>query len=434
MLDNNNNKNNNYLNQNDNYESEKNINNYPHNEFNNQYSSNYSNYQNQTPNYQYIIKEPKKTSPKKKIIGFAAIVIALCFVFSFAGTMIGNYLSPQNSQINTQQPTNPQSFSGIIPTTSSSGSNLTIEQVAEIGSKSVVEITTESITTANRMQQYVSTGAGSGVIISEDGYIVTNDHVIEDSTKITVTLKDGKQYPATLVGTDPKTDIAVIKINEKSLTPATFGSSSYLKVGQEAIAIGNPLGQLGGTVTNGIISALDREIIIDGKVMNLLQTNAAINPGNSGGGLFNIKGELVGVVNSKSSGSDVEGLGFAIPVDTAKTIIENLIEFGYVQGRVELGISLVDIQDTLSAMMYRVSGTGVYIMSVEDNSSAKLAGLLSGDRIISIDDIKIETSTDITTILDKHSVGDEIKIGIERNGKKGTTTITLQEHKEGSSL
>lgn len=399
------------------------------------YSNDYAS--NVNSHYPYMESKPKKAKSNKKFLGFAAAVVSLSFVFSLMGTALGNSLFPQNTPIVTAQEqdtsaTEPKQEESIIKTAVSDGEALTVEQVAELASKSVVEITTESLTTGNRMQQYVSTGAGSGVIISADGYIVTNNHVIADSTKITVTLKDGTQHQATLVGTDPKTDIAVIKITATGLSPATLGSSSSLKVGQEAIAIGNPLGQLGGTVTTGIISALDREITIDGEVMNLLQTNAAINPGNSGGGLFNNKGELIGVVNAKSSGSDVEGLGFAIPVDTAKPIIESLIKNGYVEGRVELGLSLMDIEDELTAMMYRVNSTGVYVLSVEPSSSAANAGLQAGDKIITFDNAQIKSSTEIAALLDKHAVGDQIAVTVERGGRQGSVTITLQEQKIGT--
>lgn len=173
----------------------------------------------------------------------------------------------------------------------------------------MVEITTESVQTGSYFNQYVATGAGSGVIISADGYIVTNDHVISGANSIAVRLHDGTTLDAALVATDAKTDLAVIRVQAQGLIPATLGTSADLVVGQPVVAIGNPLGRLGGTVTDGIISAKDRVISIDGEHMTLLQTNAAVNPGNSGGGLFDAQARLVGVVNSKSSGSDVEGLG-----------------------------------------------------------------------------------------------------------------------------
>lgn len=390
------------------------------------------------PNYPYmeVAAKPIKEKKSKRKYAFAAGVISLAFVFSFLGSSLGNTLTTGETiydeslaggtQQTTQQDKN--EGSNILQTATSNGTVMNTAEVAAIASPSVVEITTESVTTGNRMQQLVSTGAGSGVIISEDGYIVTNNHVIEGSSRITVTLKDGTQHQAKLIGTDAKTDLAVLKIEATSLTAATIGTSSNIAVGQDAIVIGNPLGQLGGTVTNGIISALDREITFeDGTVMSLLQTNAAVNPGNSGGGLFNNKGELVGVVNAKSSGTGIEGIGFAIPIDTAKPIIEDLIENGYVKGRVELGVTLLDISDSMTAMMYRVNKTGVYIYDVKENSNAYKAGLTAGDLIVSVNGEEVTASTEVTTALDKQSVGENITITVERNGETKDISFVLEE-------
>ncbi|MDR0570064.1 MAG: trypsin-like peptidase domain-containing protein, partial [Clostridiales Family XIII bacterium] len=229
-----------------------------------------------------------------------------------------------------------------------------VAETAALVKNSVVEISTETAQTFGRLGQYISQGAGSGVVITADGYIVTNYHVIKDARAINVKLADGKDYPASVKGSDAKTDLAVIKINQNGLTPAVQGNSAVLKVGDPAIAVGNPLGELGGTVTAGIISALDREIQIDDETFSLLQTDAAINPGNSGGGLFNMSGELVGVVNAKSSGTEIEGLGFAIPINTAKPVISDLIAYGYVRGRIDTGLTLVDVQNSRTAFMYNV--------------------------------------------------------------------------------
>lgn len=177
----------------------------------------------------------------------------------------------------------------------------------------MVEVTTEAVTTNAFFGQYVQSGAGSGVIITEDGYIITNNHVVSGASQVTVRTSDGTEYPATVVGADSKTDIAVLKIEATGLTPAVVGDSDSLQVGEFTLAVGNPLGELGGTVTDGIISALDREVTVENQTMNLLQTNAAVSPGNSGGGLFNERGELIGIVNAKSSGQNAEGLGLRDP-------------------------------------------------------------------------------------------------------------------------
>lgn len=299
---------------------------------------------------------------------------------------------------------------------------LTIPEIAALTSNSVVEVYTETVTGGGRMGQYISTGAGSGVIISSNGYIITNNHVIDGARKITVLLKNGTEYEATLVGRDRKTDLAVLKVNADGLQPAVFGNSDALETGELAVAIGNPLGKLGGTVSEGIISALSRNIDIDGETMTLLQTTAAVNPGNSGGGLFNCYGELIGVVNAKSSGSDIEGIGFAIPVNTVKTITEAIIQYGYVPGRIDFEATLVDILDQYSAMMYRVQTTGVYVSQANADSV-----LRAGDRIISIDGKTINSSADVRSLIDTHKVGDTLTIVVARNGQNTTVQLQLKQ-------
>ena len=185
---------------------------------------------------------------------------------------------------------------------------------------------------------------------------------------------------------------------------------------------------MGGTVTNGIISALDRDITIDGKTKKLLQTNAAINPGNSGGGLFNDKGQLIGLVVAKSSGEEIEGLGFAIPINDVVNILDDLKQYGYVKGRISLGVSLLDISSQQMALMYRVGQTGCYIYSTVDGSAAAKAGLRSGDCITAINGTEVSTSEDVKTILDTCSVGDTIQMTILRNGESATVSVTLQEY------
>ena len=299
---------------------------------------------------------------------------------------------------------------------------LSIPEIASLTSNSVVEIYTETVTNGGRMGQFISEGAGSGVVISSNGYIVTNNHVIDGAGKITVLLKNGIEYDATLIGRDSKTDLAVLKIEATGLQPAVFGNSDKLVVGELAVAIGNPLGKLGGSVTEGIISALSRNIDIDGKSMTLLQTSAAVNPGNSGGGLFNNYGELIGVVNAKSSGSDIEGIGFAIPVNTVKDISEALIQYGYVPGRVDLGATLIDIQDSLTAMRYRVSTTGVYVSQPGSDSNLK-----SGDRIISIEGKEVKRISDINAIVEQYKVGDTLSVVVSRNGQYTNVDLKLKQ-------
>ena len=291
----------------------------------------------------------------------------------------------------------------------------------------VVEITTETVQTSIWMGQYVSRGAGSGVIIDVSELIVTNHHVIEGANNVIVRLTDGSEFEASLVGTDEAADLAVIKINagDKALSAAKLGCSADLVVGEDVIALGNPLGSLGGTLTTGIISATERNIIIDGEEMVLLQTNAAINPGNSGGGLFNMAGQLIGVVNAKASGEDVEGLGFAIPIDFAHTVIEDLINYGYVRGIVDHGLIMLDVtaQNLPSAYRkYGITNVGVIILESEFTDD-----LMYGDTIVSINGQDIESSADVDLIVKGCSVGDVIKVKVARGRSLVEVELTLCE-------
>ena len=253
---------------------------------------------------------------------------------------------------------------------------------------------------------------------------------LKGAKKINVTLRNGTSYDAKLVGDDSKTDLALLKIEATGLTPAVLiADSDQLKVGQTAIAIGNPLGQLGGTVTSGIVSALGREIEIQGETMTLLQTSAAINPGNSGGGLFDDKGNLIGIVNAKSSGSDIEGLGFAIPANTVKKTIGDLMEYGYVKGRANLGLTYVTINSLAAAWLYGYDDYGVFISNVDMQSDAYAAGLQAGDMIVSINGAQIDSEEDIQAQTKNLKVGDTVNIVIRRRGKDYKVDITLTEYK-----
>ena len=245
---------------------------------------------------------------------------------------------------------------------------------------------------------------------------------------IKVKLTDGTEYTASLIGTDSDSDVAVIKVDATNLPFALIGDSDELKVGQEVVAVGNPLGEFGGSVTNGIVSGLSRDVNISGTEMNLIQTNAAVNPGNSGGGLFNLYGELIGIVNAKSSstssGTSVEGIGFAIPIDTAINVATELTNYGYVRGRVMLGINIIDINNSWDAMRYGVNSLGVYVSSSEFEEN----DLQSGDRIVAVDDIEVEYSTDVKAAIKGHEVGDVITVKVVRNGKYVDVKVTLHEY------
>ncbi len=369
---------------------------------------------------------PKKTSHFNKGLTKNILIVALVIVLGGASGFGGAYLYGKTNKTSSSQTVIYETAENVSANTGTS-SETTVEEVVSKVADSVVEIATESVTTSSYLGKYVTSGAGSGVIVTANGYIVTNYHVIEDAKKITVTTTDGTQYEATVVGSDSDTDLAILKIDATGLTSAVLGNSSNLLTGQSVIVIGNPLGSLGGSVTTGIISALSREITISGNTMTLLQTNAAVNPGNSGGGLFDLNGNLVGIVNAKSSGEDVEGIGFAIPIDTAKTVIEDLINQGYVSGRFKLGVSLTDVTTQQQAYQYNVSELGVYVSSVDTDSNASKGGIKSGDRIVSIDGEEVSSSSEVSTIIKSHTAGDKITIIVSRNSSQRTLTITLEE-------
>lgn len=370
---------------------------------------------------------------KSVVAGLMACMILVSGGVGFGAGMLGGQYSAQRSS---SQGTEAEPVSTMATEVKAENSNaleadtstvLSTSQIVQKVSDSVVEIRTEVEKSISPLQKIKGEAAGSGVIVSEDGYILTNNHVIEDAQEIHIRLKDGTLYDATLVGTDPSTDIAVIKVEATDLPYTEMGDSTSLLVGDDVVAIGNPLGELGGTVTNGIVSALDREVEIGGELMNLIQTNAAINPGNSGGGLFNAKGELIGIVVAKSSGNEVEGLGFAVPINTAKEVAEDLIRFGYVTNRAEFGISVIDVTDARSAFMYRVPGTGVYIAEVKQDSAAQKAGLQVGDGIIKIGDEKVSTSKEVHNQMKKYKAGDSVTLTILRDSEEISVEVILQE-------
>jgi serine protease Do len=297
------------------------------------------------------------------------------------------------------------------------------EDVAAAAASSVVEVTTESKVTHPFFGNYVTEGAGSGVVFSADGFIVTNHHVIVGSTSVTVRMSDGTEYPAELIGSDQQTDLAVLKVDAAGLSAVAFADSDTVVVGQPVVAIGNPLGSLGGTVTEGIISAKDREIVVDEDEMTLLQTSAAINPGNSGGGLFDGDSQLVGVVNAKFSADDIEGLGFAIPANTVKFIVTELIENGYVTGRPSLGVEAVQVGTREELYYYGVNDYGVYVSEVNEPSNP----LQPGDRLIQVGESRITSLADVKNAISHAAVGDHITISLQRGGQVMQVEVTLQE-------
>ncbi len=395
--------------------------------------------------------QPQDAQPPKKKKKFngkhvarSAVALVLAAAMGFAGGFVGAKFGGSGKVVIQQvaPSSTADSASGSdssITAASSSGSSLTTEQVADLVSPSVVVITTEQVVYSQWSwygQNQVESGAGSGVIISSDGYILTCAHVVDGASTITVTIGD-KDYTATLVGEDTTSDIAVIKIDADGLTPATVGNSDSLKVGQSVMAVGNPLGELGGTVTGGMISALNRSVTIQGSssvnTMSLIQMDASVSPGNSGGGLFNMNGELVGIVNAKSSSSDAEGLGFAIPINDAIKVAQELLENGYVTGRPYLGITYLAVTDAQTASQLGVNAYGVYVVEVVKGGPAEKAGLQAGDRIVSVDGTEIASKDDLGTLMQKHAAGDTLSITIARDGQMQTVNVTLGEKTASNS-
>ena len=385
-------------------------------------------------------KKPKKNAGKAaKSIVALVLAAAMGFMGGFVGARFGG-----GSKVVIQQVERPASSDSSTDSTgnsisATSGTGLSTAQVAEMVSPSVVVITTEQVVYSQWSwygQNQVESGAGSGVIISSDGYILTCAHVVDGASNITVTIND-KDYTATLVGEDTTSDIAVIKIDANGLTPATVGDSDSLKVGQNVMAVGNPLGELGGTVTGGMISALNRSVTIQGtnstNTMSLIQMDASVSPGNSGGGLFNMNGELVGIVNAKSSSSDAEGLGFAIPINDAIKVAQELLENGYVTGRPYLGITYLAVTDAQTAQQLGVNAYGVYIVDVTKGGPADQAGLKAGDRIVSVDGSEIAAKDDLGTLMQKHAAGDTLAITVARDGQMQTVNVTLGEKTASNS-
>lgn len=416
-------------------------------------------YQQQTPSYipqnqyQQVTPPPHpdgsdwnqgaKKRTKKRGFGTGALVACTLsaaliggLVGGMGGMAVGYQYAPTPEVVTiTPVPTQAQEEKTPATYVSSglSGQALSHAQIAEIVSPSVVGITTQTKTSVNTpfgAMESESPGAGSGVIISADGYIVTNNHVIEGATSIVVYLEDGTEYTATLVGRDSQTDIAVLKIEANNLPAAVLGNSNDLRVGDIAVAVGNPLGELQGTVTQGIISALNREVTFqndDGttSTMNLLQTDAAINKGNSGGALVNAQGQLIGIVNAKNQGVGIEGLGFAIPIDDVKEVIDDLMISGYVTGRPQVGIGTREVTEQISRQ-YNLP-MGLYVAQVEEYSAAERAGIRVGDVITAFNGTEVTNIDEFNELKAQFKVGDSISLTINRQGEILELPLTLQE-------
>ena len=373
-------------------------------------------------------KENPSTKNTKQKKNHPILTIALAAVVGLGTGFGGGYLALRVFNTESTVIYKSSEASGTTKQTSSS-SGLTTAEVAEKAAPSVVEINVKGTVSTYGFfgGTYETSAAGSGVIISEDGYIITNNHVVEDGSEYTVVTSDGTSYEATLVGTDENSDIAVLKVDATGLTAATIGDSDKLSVGDTAVVIGNPLGTLGGTVTDGIISATNRELTINNRSMNLIQTNAAINSGNSGGGLFDSNANLVGIVNAKdsgttSSGTTIEGLGFAIPINDAMNVAQQLMENGKVTDRATLGVYVSQLDESTNRYQ-----AGLYITDVITNGPAEQAGLQAYDRLVSIDGTEITSYSDLTAVLNKKNVGDTVEVVVERSGQQLSYQVTLSD-------
>jgi len=394
--------------------------------------------------------------------------LSTLIIFTMVAVLLGGllgglytrqYVASQITALNTQQTqtatnalTEAQPSAGAGLTTASAGSfasTFSRAQIIELTAPSVVGIDTYYTASGNfgfsfgngdnssTDGQQAQLGSGSGIILTSDGYIVTCKHVIDGAETIKVILNDDTEHEAKLIGSDSRTDLAVLKIEATGLVPATLGDSDMLTVGEDVIAIGNPLGELRGTATSGIVSALSREVTVGSMDMSLIQTDAAISPGNSGGGLFNASGSLIGIVNAKASGSNSEGLGFAIPVSDVKTIISNLIDHGYVLGRAYLGVYTQNV--TLSSDSnnnqngffgnFFGGASSVQIAQIVAGSAAEQAGLKAGDLILKVNDTTIDSNTTLAAVISGFNAGDTATLTIQRDGQEQTVTVTFGEYK-----
>ena len=324
------------------------------------------------------------------------------------------------------------SQSAIAQTKADTSKKMTAAEVYKANVNSTVGIKT-SITATNYWgYQTQAAAAGSGFIISADGYILTNHHVIEDAESITVSLYDGRSFDAKLVGSDESNDVAVLKVDADGLVPVALGSSKALSVGDDVVAIGNPLGELTFSLTAGVVSALDRTITTQSNTMDLIQTDCAINSGNSGGALFNMYGEVVGITNSKyssngmSNEASIDNIGFAIPMDNIRGIVDSLIKDGYVK-KPYIGVGLADLSE--DAVNYGLP-QGAAVRKIYEDGPCEAAGIEVGDIITKADDTDISNSNQLIALLKKYKSGDKIKLTVYRKGETLEKTVTVAEKKQ----
>ena len=367
-------------------------------------------------NLNEIQTETKTTAPRGKLLrrigAIALTVVMVCGLITGAVFAAG--------------PTAEQT--GLVYTAAKNNEPMTAAEVYAATVNSTVGITTSGTTNVFGYES-VTAASGSGFIITEDGYILTNYHVIEGSDSITVTMYDGSSYDAELIGYDQSNDVAVLKIDASGLTPVTFGDSDKLVVGQDVLAIGNPLGELTFSLTTGVVSALDREITLSGSLrMKLIQTDCAINSGNSGGALFNMYGEVVGITNAKYSSSgyeaSVDNIGFAIPVNTVTGIVEQIMTDGEISSPY-IGLSVRDVDESL--LDFGIPA-GAEVHAVTEDSPAAEAGLEENDIITAANGETITGSGDLVDFIRACQAGDKVELTVYRKGETITLTVTVSEN------
>ena len=378
---------------------------------------------------------PKKRKPMSKKTKGTLKVVALCLVCALAGGLVANPLySAVTGSGSTTIYTGNRTPTQVDTASVNTEEELTMAEIYAKYVNSCVGITVDIVSTNIFGQTVTGAAAGSGFVITEDGYILTNYHVIDGASSIKVTFVDGTEYDATYIGGEEANDIAVIKIDATGLTPVVIGSSSDMLVGEEVTTIGNPLGELTFSQTSGIISALNRTVTMsDGRQMNMIQTDCAINSGNSGGPLFNNHGEVIGIVSAKyssasssSSSTSVEGLGFAIPMDDVADMVSQLVSNGYVSGQPILGVSVNRNEISQEAQAYGVPA-GAEILVVTPGLCGEEAGLQAGDIVTQINDTTVSNGSDLINAVANYSPGDTVTLTVYRNGETLTLQVTLDE-------
>ena len=378
---------------------------------------------------------PKKRKPMSKKTKGTLKIVALCLVCALAGGLVANPLySAVTGSGSTTIYTGNRTPTQVDTASVNTEEELTMAEIYAKYVNSCVGITVDIVSTNIFGQTVTGAAAGSGFVITEDGYILTNYHVIDGASSIKVTFADGTEHDATYVGGEEANDIAVIKINATGLTPVVIGSSSDMLVGEEVTTIGNPLGELTFSQTSGIISALNRTVTMsDGRQMNMIQTDCAINSGNSGGPLFNNHGEVIGIVSAKyssasssSSSTSVEGLGFAIPMDDVADMVSQLVSNGYVSGQPILGVSVNRNEISQEAQAYGVPA-GAEILVVTPGLCGEEAGLQAGDIVTQINDTTVSNGSDLINAVANYSPGDTVTLTVYRNGETLTLQVTLDE-------